>query len=70
MPSSAERRLAKLAAMWGRRLACHENADLRQAGRLPHEEEADRLVYELYRLSTEEIARVESHFLHALARAA
>jgi adenine-specific DNA-methyltransferase len=72
VPSPVERRLAELAASCGRRPACHENQkeNLQQAGRLPREEEADRLVYELYRLSVEEIAQVDCHFSGLLTRAA
>jgi len=36
----------------------------------PHDEEADRLVYRLYKLSDAEIARVEAHFARPAARAA
>ena len=66
------RRLSELAASWGRRLACHKNEadDVRLAARLPDEEEADQLVYQLYRLSDAEIARVEAHFAPPAARAA
>jgi adenine-specific DNA-methyltransferase len=41
-----------------------------QAGGLSCDEEADRLVYRLYRLTRAEIARVESHFAKPAARAA
>jgi SAM-dependent methyltransferase len=61
VPSSADR-LAELAKFlsW--------QADRPDDG--PHDQEIDRLVYRLYRLSAEEIARVEGHFAGPAARAA
>jgi len=40
------------------------------AGGPPHEDEADRLVYQLYRLSDAEVERVEAHFAAPAVRAA
>jgi len=52
------------------RLAALARSLSKQPGNLAQEYEADRLVYELYHLSDEEIARVERHFAQLLARAA
>ena len=56
---SFERRLAELA-----------RSLTEQARRQPHEDEADKLIYQLYRLTGAEIARVEAHFSEQLTRAA